>query len=128
MILWRFAGEIMRDENAWLTGTGIGSRQEILNSYYIKYGVYTGNPDLGDKGYLGYNFHNQYLEVMVGTGIPGLILLLSNYFIYFYCRKTQANISVDGIFNYNGVFYDRIDAGKTGRHCIFLLDMDLAAK
>ena len=66
----------MDDENAWLTGTGLGSRQQVLNSYYLRYGIYTGNPDLGDGGYLGYNFHNQYLEVMVGTGIPGLILLL----------------------------------------------------
>lgn len=76
LLLWRFAGEIMVDENAWLTGVGIGSRQEILNDYYLNYGVYTGNPDLGDKGYLDYNFHNQYLEVMTGTGLPGLILML----------------------------------------------------
>jgi O-antigen ligase len=77
MVLWRFAFEIMEDENAWLSGTGIGQRQQVLNDYYTGYGIYTGNPDLGDSGYLGYNFHNQYLEVLVGTGIPGLILLLA---------------------------------------------------
>ncbi len=89
MILWRFAGEIMQEEKAWLTGTGIGSRQEVLNSYYIKYGIYTGNPDLGDTGYLGYNFHNQYLEVMVGTGIPGLILLLSIIILKFFQERSK---------------------------------------
>ena len=89
MILWRFAGEIMQDENAWLTGTGIGSRQDVLNSYYIKYGIYTGNPDLGDTGYIGYNFHNQYLEVMVGTGIPGLLMLLSILIFSFFIQRRQ---------------------------------------
>jgi len=49
----------------------------VLNDYYTTYGIYTGNPDLGDTGYLGYNFHNQYLEVLVGTGIPGLLILLA---------------------------------------------------
>jgi len=89
MILWRFAGEIMQDENAWLTGTGIGSRQDVLNSYYIKYGIYTGNPDLGDTGYLGYNFHNQYMEVLVGTGIPGLMILLAIVAAIFFKGRHQ---------------------------------------
>jgi len=77
MLLWRLAGEIMADENAWLTGTGIDNSQETLDHYYARYGIYTGNPDLGDTGYLGYNFHNQFLETMVGSGIPGLLLLLA---------------------------------------------------
>lgn len=89
MVLWRFAGEIMHDENAWLTGVGIGSRQETLNSYYKDYGIYTGNPELGDKGYLDYNFHNQYLEVLIGTGIPGLLLLLLIIFTIFIVEKRQ---------------------------------------
>ena len=73
---WRMAFEILNDKDAWLQGTGIGSRQEILNSYYKKYNVYTGNPRLGDRGYLGYNFHNQFAETTVGTGIPGVVILL----------------------------------------------------
>ena len=89
ILLWRFAGEIMQDENAWLSGTGIGNRQTVLNSYYEHYGVYTGNPDLGDKGYLGYNFHNQYLEVMVGTGIPGLLILLLIIIFIFTFEKNK---------------------------------------
>jgi O-antigen ligase len=90
LVLWRFAGEIMQDQNAWLTGTGIGSRQAVLDSYYLKYGVYTGNPDLGDSGYLGYNFHSQYLEVLVGTGIPGLLILLA--IIAFIFSKGSVNL------------------------------------
>jgi hypothetical protein len=89
LILWRLAGEILQDENAWLTGTGLGSKQEILDSYYIKYGLYTGNPELGDKGYLGYNFHSQYLESMVGSGIPGLLILCAIIFFIFIIKRQQ---------------------------------------
>jgi O-antigen ligase len=87
MVLWRFAGRIMQDEQVWLTGTGIGSRQQVLDRYYQNFGIYTGNPDLGDTGYLGYNFHNQYLEIMVGTGIPGLLLLLAVIIFVFKIQK-----------------------------------------
>lgn len=76
LVLWRLAGEILNGEKAWLTGTGLQHRQDILDQYYKNYGLYTGNPELGDTGYLGYNFHNQYLEILVGSGIPGLVILL----------------------------------------------------
>ena len=89
MILWRFAGEIMKDENAWLTGTGIASKQDVLNGYYLKYGLYTGNPDLGDKGYLDYNFHAQYLETFVGTGVPGLFLLCAIIIFIFFKGRSK---------------------------------------
>lgn len=76
MLQWRLAFEILNENKAWISGVGTGSRQEILNERYKNYGIYLGNPDLGDTGYLNYNFHNQYLETLVGTGIPGLVLLL----------------------------------------------------
>jgi len=89
MVLWRFAGEILTEEKAWLTGTGIGSRQQVLNERYKASGIYTGNPDLGDTGYLGYNFHNQYLETLVGSGIPGLLLLLSIILFIFFADRNK---------------------------------------
>ena len=89
LVLWRFAGEMMSENRSWITGVGIGSRQEILNEHYVKYGIYTGNPDLGDRGYLGYNFHNQYLEILTGTGVPGLILLLSIIIYIFTVKRVK---------------------------------------
>jgi len=89
MILWRFAGEIMNDDNAWMSGTGIGSRQDVLNEYYKNYGLYLGDTDLGDTGYLNYNFHSEYLEVLVGTGIPGLIILLLIIIFIFFTDKNE---------------------------------------
>ncbi len=89
LLQWRLGFEILDDNNAWLQGTGIGSRQEILNRYYKKYNVYTGNPRLGDRGYLGYNFHNQFVETTVGTGIPGLIILLSIVIYGILCMRRK---------------------------------------
>jgi O-antigen ligase len=76
LLQWRFAREILDEKDAWALGTGIGSEQNVLNEHYRNYGVYSGNQDLGDKGYQDYNFHDQFLEILVGTGVPGLILLL----------------------------------------------------
>lgn len=76
LLQWRFAFEILDEQGGWLTGTGTGNKQLLLNEQYRRYGVYTGNPDLGDKGYLDYNFHNQYIETLVGTGFAGFVILL----------------------------------------------------
>jgi len=77
LLQWKFAIKILNEKHAWLKGVGIGSHQKILDEYYIKNNVYHGNPDLGDSGYLGYNFHNQYIETLVSTGITGLIFLFA---------------------------------------------------
>ncbi|HEY9114442.1 MAG TPA: O-antigen ligase family protein [Bacteroidales bacterium] len=81
LLQWRLGIEILNENNAWLLGIGIGEKQNLLNEKYKEYNIYTGNPDLGDSGYLNYNFHNQYLETLVGSGIIGLLLL---FFIIFY--------------------------------------------
>jgi O-antigen ligase len=83
LLQWRLGTEILEDHNAWLTGVGIGSKQEILNEYYKKYSVYTGNPELGDKGYLDYNFHNQYMESLVSGGVIALLILFTVFFVIF---------------------------------------------
>jgi O-antigen ligase len=38
--------------------------------------MYTGDPVRGDRGFLGYNTHNQFLETLLQTGIIGLLILL----------------------------------------------------
>lgn len=87
LLQWRFGIEILNEQNNWLKGCGIGDRQDLLNKKYRQTGVYTGNPELGDTGYLNYNFHNQYIETLTGTGIIGLMILLSIIFINFKKRK-----------------------------------------
>jgi O-antigen ligase len=86
LLQWRLGIEILNENNDWLFGAGIGQKQQLLNKKYAQHNIYTGNPELGDTGYLNYNFHNQYLETLVGSGIIGLILLL---FIIFYIFVNQ---------------------------------------
>ncbi len=89
LIEWRFAWEIMQENDAWLRGVGIGSKQDILDDHYEKYNLYTGNPELGDRGYLGYNYHSQFVEITAGTGIPGLVILLLIFTYVFFCIRKQ---------------------------------------
>jgi hypothetical protein len=76
LIQWRLGLEILKEEDIWLFGTGPGMGQEFLDRKYSEYGLYTGNEELGTTGYIGYNYHSQYIETLVETGIPGLFLLI----------------------------------------------------
>ena len=73
---WKFLIEILNEKKAWLTGVGTGDVKEILNEKYIERNIYTGNPELGDTGYLGYNLHNQYFQLLLGLGIFGMIYFI----------------------------------------------------
>ncbi len=87
LVQWRFGIEILNEQNAWLIGCGIGDTQDLLNQKYKQTGVYTGNPDLDDTGYLNYNFHNQYIETLAGTGIIGLVILVLIFIVIFEKQK-----------------------------------------
>lgn len=76
LLLWRFAGEIMTEEKTYLLGTGVGDAQDLLDATIVKHNVYHGNPSLGDQGYLGYNFHNQFVETWVQLGLVGSLIWL----------------------------------------------------
>jgi O-antigen ligase len=77
----RFGIEILNDNEAWLFGVGIDKAQELLNDKYVNYGLHTGYNDDFDKGYLDYNFHNQYIETAVRSGLLGLFSLLAMVFL-----------------------------------------------
>ena len=89
LIQWRFAAEILNRESAWITGVGINSSRQKLDDHYVSKGIYTGNPDLGDQGYIGYNYHNQYLETLVSSGVFGLFFLLLIILNIFFSRKDK---------------------------------------
>lgn len=78
LLFWRFAGEIMAEEGtaAYLFGTGVGDSQDRMNETMVEHNLYHGNPNLGDRGYLGYNFHNQFVETGVQLGLAGLFIWL----------------------------------------------------
>jgi O-antigen ligase len=78
---WRFAGEILQEHHAWLFGVSPGDSQGLLDQKYIDANMYIGNPADGPhrkiRGFIGYNFHNQYLETTVRSGVIGLLSLLT---------------------------------------------------
>lgn len=74
LLQWRFTGEILNEKDAWLTGIGTGDVQDALNSTYTKHNLYTGYD--GKSGYKLYNSHNQFLQTLLGTGVPGLAALM----------------------------------------------------
>ena len=82
LVLWRFGFDILREQKAWFTGTGMVQSQRLLDEKITSDGLYTGVPGTPDHGYLGYNFHDQYLETLVRKGVPGLLLLLAILLIF----------------------------------------------
>ncbi len=77
LIFLRFGVEILNEQDAWTSGTGMTRSQIFLNYKIRYYGMYLGTQVGTDTGYLNYNFHNQWMETLVRQGIVGLILLIA---------------------------------------------------
>ena len=82
LVFWRFSKEIIKENNGWLMGAHTGDFQDLLNEKYKRTGIYTGNPELKDTGYLGYGPHNQYIEVLLSLGITGLVVFIMMLIFY----------------------------------------------
>jgi O-antigen ligase len=82
LVFWRFSNEIINENNGWLMGVHTGDFQDLLNEKYKRTGIYTGNPELRDTGYLGYGPHNQYIEVLLSLGITGLVVFIMMLIFY----------------------------------------------
>ena len=72
LVSWRFATEILNENHAWLFGVSPGDAQDLLNAKYRKLNMFTGGLPGNRKGYLDYHTHNQFLQALLETGIPGL--------------------------------------------------------
>lgn len=68
LFIWHSAKKILDQEHAWLCGISAGDSQDRLNQCYLDSGM--------SVGYLEYNFHNEYVEVLVDDGLVGLIVFL----------------------------------------------------
>ena len=74
LLQWRFVPQILNEKRAWATGVGVGDAQQMLNDKYVSENMYTGIAAKDGKGFLGYNTHNEFLQSLLETGIPGLLL------------------------------------------------------
>ncbi|HEV2479754.1 MAG TPA: O-antigen ligase family protein [Puia sp.] len=68
LFIWRSAEDILNRGHAWLWGISSGDSEDRLNQCYIDAGM--------SVNYLGYNFHNEYIEVLVDDGLMGLAVFL----------------------------------------------------
>ena len=69
--IYKCSFEIVKDN--WVTGVGIGNVKRKLNNCYAKF-------DTNAYSLLFYNTHNQYLQVLISSGIIGLFLFLFSFF------------------------------------------------
>jgi O-antigen ligase len=76
LLEWRFAVEILNAHRAWFWGVSSGDSQDLLNQKYIDANMYLGEKGRKGHGFIGYNFHNQYIETLVRSGVIGLASLL----------------------------------------------------
>jgi hypothetical protein len=76
LLQWRFVSEILTEERAWLYGVSPGDAQQKLDEKYISENMYIGEDYRHDRGFLGYNTHNQLLESMLQSGIIGGAIFL----------------------------------------------------
>jgi len=75
LFIWRSAEKMLGEGHHWLVGISAGDSQDRLNQCYLDSGM--------SIGYLDYNFHNEYVEVLVDDGLIGLIVLLAAFAVLY---------------------------------------------
>ncbi|WEK37580.1 MAG: hypothetical protein P0Y53_08700 [Candidatus Pseudobacter hemicellulosilyticus] len=97
LLEWRLTGEILNEQQAWLLGVSLGDAQPLLDKKYKEVQLYTGDGTPGKHGFLGYNTHNQFLESILQSGIPGLLAFGLICFSFVQMAWRRKNHLVSGI-------------------------------
>lgn len=105
LVLLKLSKEILNEKQAWLTGINAGDFQDVLNNKYREKGLYTGNPQLGDSGYLGYGPHNMYVEILLSMGVFVFIFFTGGWFIYGLSAIEKKNILAVQVFLLYSLFF-----------------------
>jgi O-antigen ligase len=76
VLSWRFTFEVLNENHAWILGVSPGDAQDLLNAKYKKLNMFTGGLPDNRNGYLDYHTHNQFLQALLETGIPGFLAFM----------------------------------------------------
>ena len=84
--IWKCSADVLKKH--WLTGVGTGDVQDSLQKAYEDRKFYFASM------YNRYNAHNEYLQITLANGLPGLLILLSCIFypLLHYRKKFSGNI------------------------------------
>ena len=84
--IWKCSADVLKEH--WFTGVGTGDVQDSLQKTYENRKFYFASM------YNRYNAHNEYLQILLATGLPGLLILLSCilYPLLNYRKKFSGNI------------------------------------
>jgi O-antigen ligase len=83
LMTWRYAFEILHEHNAWVFGVSGGDSQALLDQKYMDAGM--------SQGYLGYNFHNEYIEMLVRSGFLGVGIFMICLIMLIGSARSTAN-------------------------------------
>lgn len=95
LLQWRFVTEILTEQHAWVTGVS-GEAQTLLDKKYTSTNMYTGGINTATRGYLGYNTHDQFLQSLLQSGIPGLLvfMLICYEMIYLVISRQNSELTI----------------------------------
>jgi O-antigen ligase len=86
IFIWKSAVEILQERRAWVFGVSAGDSQDLLDERYYRVGM--------NEGFLGYNFHNEYIETLVSGGIFGLCVFVGAMLLL--CRSVGRRAGLEG--------------------------------
>jgi O-antigen ligase len=77
LLQFKLVTEILDENNGWLKGVTPGDAQKLLDKKYVSRNMFQGDPaKKNDRGYLGYHTHNQFLQSLLQSGVPGLFIFI----------------------------------------------------
>lgn len=95
LLFWKISTEVLNQESAWVQGVGTGDSQDKLAERYKQYNLYGGDGK-SDTGYMRYNTHSLFFEVLLRVGLIGLLylLVLLAYPLFLSFKRKQALLLV----------------------------------
>ena len=84
LFIWRAADDILQEHQAWAFGVSAGDSQDLLDEQYYRVGM--------NEGFLGYNFHNEYIELLVSSGVFGLCVFLGAIVLLCWSQRRRAGL------------------------------------